>query len=684
MSSAAAPAEGLRRRRVVGAAADDDNNDQCAAAAADAPPPSPPRTTTPQPTQTSFLPLLFPLLLLIISALSAMIVSRGAPQPYMDEIFHVPQTRRLCERGFPAGLQGDSWDPKITTFPGLYVLGAAYSSLQAGVMRLTTQGLGGGAGGTSSFAALRDALCGEAGALRGLNGLLLALCFFPAFAVRMGVLSRGLRRNESQEDDDQDDDDAASARVDALFTALAAAVLLPTHFFFGFLYYTDVGALLFLLLAAVALQSWAGSTVTATNASATAVAAASLAAAASGAAAVAMRQTNAVWYAFLVGAALLRVAYARMRSENNNRRRENQPLTIITAPLRVVAALARHALAAPSPLRFFSFLAQLLLLFTPPVAFVAFVLLLNGGNVALGDHEAHDASATRHWAHPFYAAVFVAFGVGAPFFASSPAALRRLVGRFYFVVERRRRGAGAAGPQRKKMTKRLSPRAVAAALALVATALAAAHWGTLEHPYLLADNRHYTFYAWRRTLGRHWGVRYAFAPFGAAAWLLLASELAAGVVGGGGGGEDDDDRQEEGLLWVLGFAAACALTLIPAGLIEPRYYTAPAVLAMLHAPGRRRRGLGGGGGAGGGRRLRRLARARRVRRFRGGQRGHPLRVRLPPLFVAGREHGQVYVVIGEGVAVACARVLVGGAAAGCARATVVGRFVGGGSQLMRV
>jgi hypothetical protein len=36
-----------------------------------------------------------------------------------DEVFHVPQTQRYCLGDF------SHWDEKITTFPGLYFLGAA-------------------------------------------------------------------------------------------------------------------------------------------------------------------------------------------------------------------------------------------------------------------------------------------------------------------------------------------------------------------------------------------------------------------------------------------------------------------------------------------------------------------------------------------------------------------------------
>ena len=42
-------------------------------------------------------------------------VNRNVPQPYMDEIFHIPQARRYCDGNFT------EWDSKITTLPGLYV-----------------------------------------------------------------------------------------------------------------------------------------------------------------------------------------------------------------------------------------------------------------------------------------------------------------------------------------------------------------------------------------------------------------------------------------------------------------------------------------------------------------------------------------------------------------------------------
>jgi hypothetical protein len=57
--------------------------------------------------------------------------ARHTPQ---DEPFHVPMTQRYC-RGHLL-----DWDPKITTFPGLYVLGALYAHACAALLAWATPG----------------------------------------------------------------------------------------------------------------------------------------------------------------------------------------------------------------------------------------------------------------------------------------------------------------------------------------------------------------------------------------------------------------------------------------------------------------------------------------------------------------------------------------------------------------
>jgi alpha-1,2-glucosyltransferase len=43
------------------------------------------------------------------------------PCATQDEIFHAPQTQKYCQGRL------SEWDPKITTFPGLYLLAAPYA-----------------------------------------------------------------------------------------------------------------------------------------------------------------------------------------------------------------------------------------------------------------------------------------------------------------------------------------------------------------------------------------------------------------------------------------------------------------------------------------------------------------------------------------------------------------------------
>ena len=60
----------------------------------------------------------FPLVLAVYAVSLGVVgdlVSQKVGEPYMDEIFHVPQARSYCAGNFT------QWDNKITTLPGLYV-----------------------------------------------------------------------------------------------------------------------------------------------------------------------------------------------------------------------------------------------------------------------------------------------------------------------------------------------------------------------------------------------------------------------------------------------------------------------------------------------------------------------------------------------------------------------------------
>eukprot|EP00958_Prasinococcus_capsulatus_P026520 scaffold4851_cov428-Prasinococcus_capsulatus_cf.AAC.20 len=186
--------------------------------------------------------------------------------PYMDEVFHVPQAQQYClNSNFHA------YDQKLTTPPGLYLLHYAYSRVQIYVSQVTgsflnlEQGTLGEEG--------RPAMC-SIGSLRGFNIVLGAACL-PVFALF-------IRRNEPGQ----------SSLYVILKTMLLA--LHPLHFFFSFLFYTDVGST-FLVLSTHLLI----------------LARRPILSGATAAASILFRQTNIVWLAFSTGEAMLELIYSK-------------------------------------------------------------------------------------------------------------------------------------------------------------------------------------------------------------------------------------------------------------------------------------------------------------------------------------------------------------------------------------
>lgn len=90
--------------------------------------------------------------------------------------------------------------------------------------------------------------------------------------------------------------------------------------------------------------------------------------------------------------------------------------------------------------------------------------------------------------------------------------------------------------------------------------------GTIAHPYLLADNRHYTFYIWKNILRPSAMFRVCLAPLYAACVYELGSQLSRNI----------------GWIYSAGFWVCTMMTLIPSGLLEFRYFTVPALLFIVH------------------------------------------------------------------------------------------------------
>jgi alpha-1,2-glucosyltransferase len=120
---------------------------------------------------------------------------------------------------------------------------------------------------------------------------------------------------------------------------------------------------------------------------------------------------------------------------------------------------------------------------------------------------------------------------------------------------------------RKELMKLFYRRLTQTALVCVGLCWLVRHY-TIEHPFLLADNRHYPFYVWRKIYKRHWTIRYALTPVYVLAFSVIKHALA----------RDGQLR----LFQSLAFGLVTSLTLIPSPLIEPRYFIVPYVLLRLH------------------------------------------------------------------------------------------------------
>ncbi|CCC09152.1 unnamed protein product [Sordaria macrospora k-hell] len=134
------------------------------------------------------------------------LVNHYAPEPYLDEVFHIPQAQTYCEGRY------QEWDDKITTPPGLYLLSVGWHKL------------------------MRLAECTPS-SLRSNNLSATLLTALLALSCR--------RRIEAHTTIGKEKNDVSFY---AYHTAINIA-LFPVIFFFSGLYYTDVASTLVVLVA---------------------------------------------------------------------------------------------------------------------------------------------------------------------------------------------------------------------------------------------------------------------------------------------------------------------------------------------------------------------------------------------------------------------------------------------------
>ncbi|KAF8048458.1 hypothetical protein N665_2507s0007 [Sinapis alba] len=443
----------------------------------------------------------------------SIIVNYIVPDPYMDEIFHVPQAQQYCNGNLR------SWDPMITTPPGLYYLSLAHvASLFPGMLLMGT---------TSQYF---SEACSTS-VLRSTNAVFAVLC-----GVLVYEIIRFLGSNLS----------------DRRATLMALVMsFYPLHWFFTFLYYTDVASLtafLAMYLACLRKRYFLSALF--------------------GALAIFIRQTNVVWMLFVACSGVLDITLDSARQKEKEKVDQDSDHKSIDGKEATLRSNLRKRKPDSSLDRFdgeksiastedtsgllydvytaistsWSMKWKLLITFSPfIVVMVAFgIFIIWNGGIVLGAKEDHVVS-------PHFAQIMYFSLVSAIFTAPLHLSVA----------------------QPKNMLQELRqnwPLSLLLTLVALTAGFASVHFFSLAHPYLLADNRHYPFYLWRKIINVHWLMKYMLVPVYVYSWFSILSLLAK-------------NRRK---IWVLVYFLATCAVLVPTPLIEFRYYTIPFYIFMLH------------------------------------------------------------------------------------------------------
>jgi len=401
-------------------------------------------------------------------------VNRNVPEPYMDEIFHIPQAQSYCAGNF------SHWDSKITTLPGLYLF-------SVGILDPAYK--------LSSALGLADIEPCSVSLLRSVN--LLMSCVNLVLLHSLTTHLHGEKEGYSE--------------VLGVWSSLNMS-LMPVLYFYSFLYYTDqVSTALTLLTFCLHLsgRDWVASL--------------------SAVLAVLARQTNIVW-TFLCGA--LAAANILISEVRLHQARTKHPPTIsltLSGQVRELAIGVRDL--AVSPTRVLRIIGLVLVrcggYLITGLGFLLFVHVNKG--VVVGDRTAH--TVTLHLLQLGYFAAFY-LGLSLPFAVRSLPDLARLL---------------------RQQWRRL---AVVAGLVM-----AVVHYNTQAHPYLLADNRHFTFYIWRRLVTRHWTLKYLLTPVYMAGGYHISQSLL-----------------KSDLVLKLLLPLCVVINILPQLLLEFRYFIVPYLL----------------------------------------------------------------------------------------------------------
>ncbi|OIW31846.1 hypothetical protein CONLIGDRAFT_242577 [Coniochaeta ligniaria NRRL 30616] len=426
-------------------------------------------------------------------------VTESASEPYLDEVFHIPQAQAYCEGKFGV------WDDKITTPPGLYLLAALYHKI------------------------FRGSVC-SVYSLRRMNLLGVVLIHLVASSCRRYIEVRGGRESSP----------SSPTSSYAYHTAVNVA-LFPVLFFFSALFYTDVYSALFVLLAyqnhlsrlsngkGVLSDMWTVCL---------------------GVSTLLMRQTNVFWVVVYMGGLeavhVIRTLnppatekpglttlwsvtkfYARRYSLGDI---HDPPLSVSSPDDWLFCVLSIAIAAICNPLKVLKQIWPYVSVVTIFTGFVAW----NGG-VVLGDKSNH--VATIHLAQMLYLWPLFAF-FSAPLII--PSAISSLIKLYKTLLGLMSGPRSAPSPNNAREPIAPSPTVslqivdflISNAfypcflLGAAVFSVGIVKYNTIIHPFTLADNRHYMFYVFRYTILRSQLARFSLVGAYMVSAHLIWSRLA--------------------------------------------------------------------------------------------------------------------------------------------------------------
>lgn len=363
--------------------------------------------------------------------------------PFIDEIFHLRQCQRYCHGNY-------EWDTKITTPPGLYILGVLFTRI---VLVFTTKNV-----------------CDDDSWLRSIN-LAGGLLVLP-------VIVRKFKNS-------------------SLWTV--NIISQPLLFTYYFLFYTDIWSTI-LILGSLSLV-WNSPTTKNCYMS-------SLLSFIS----LWFRQTNILWIAFILSILIDR----QIRADNFVSRCTKFIIQFFNNWIKVIPFM---------------------------IIFVLFIIFIKiNGGIAFGDKENHQLNL--HIVQVFYCFTFITF------FTWPVWLTRRTIENYVRFV----------------FLKNYGLNLIVNGGFMIGIKYIIDNF-TIIHPFLLADNRHFTFYIFKKLISHRYSQIFAIPLYHFSTWIIITTL----------------NKSKRGLssITIITYLFAVCLTIIPSPLFEPRYYIVPLIIFRL-------------------------------------------------------------------------------------------------------